>query len=203
MALADYSELRAAVQRWLWNRSDLVDTIPEFIRLAEAQMLRRLNVREMEREVTLFTNGGEAKLPCDFVEVRSLREAGGERFKLINVTISQIEDRPDTQNPRVMEYAISGDRLLVWPRKDTELRLVYRARFKPLSDDFPNNWLLEKHPDAYLYGASLQGAVYLQENEQIPVWERGFIEALSAINEDGRRSRTGAQAQISPNGVVV
>jgi hypothetical protein len=203
MALSDFTELKAAVERWLWDRADLTATVPEFIRLCEAQMTRALNVREMERVVTLHLVDGEAKLPCDFAEVRSIREPGNERLELKAVPLSTILERRDMQNPYMAEYAVGGNKLYVWPRKEGEVVMHYRARLVNLSDDYPENWLLEKHPDAYLYGSLMQAAPYLQEDERIGVWAGLYQNAIAGINEDGRRARIGAQVAMQPNGAVV
>jgi hypothetical protein len=44
MALSTYAQLQARVARWI-DRDDLTEDIPEFIQLAEAQMLRDLRER--------------------------------------------------------------------------------------------------------------------------------------------------------------
>lgn len=203
MALSTYLELKESIQRWLWNRTDLVAVIPEFVRLCEAQMERALHVRETDKLVSLTTFEGEADLPCDFAEVRSLVEATDQRNEIQAVPLSVLENRRDVSNPQVAEYAIAGKKLLVWPRRDTELTLRYRARFPHLELDDDVNWLLEKHPDAYLYGSLMQAAPYLQEDERVGTWGGLYRTAIDEINRDGVRARIGAQAVMQPNGVVV
>src|SRR5262245_10780943 len=63
MAISTYSELQTAVANWL-NRTDLTERIPEFVALAEAQMNRRLRVRQM-------VTRAEATLASAFVDVPS------------------------------------------------------------------------------------------------------------------------------------
>lgn len=203
MALDTYDGLKASIESWLWNRTDLTATIPDFIRLAEAQMIRALNVREMEKTAFLYAVEGEAPLPCDFAEVRALRQPGDVRSEIRAVPLSVIRERRDQDNARVMEYAVGGSTLYVWPRADAELTLDYRARFPHLSADNPENWLLAKHPDAYLYGSLMQAAPFLQEDERIATWGTLYSAALDAINRDGRRARIGAQVAMQPNGVVI
>ncbi len=50
MAISNYSELKAAIADWL-NRSDLTDSIPDFIALAETRHKRDFKIRRMETRV--------------------------------------------------------------------------------------------------------------------------------------------------------
>ena len=44
MAISNYSELKAAIADWL-NRSDLTDSIPDFIALAETRHKRDFKIK--------------------------------------------------------------------------------------------------------------------------------------------------------------
>src|SRR5688500_1318788 len=63
MAISTYTELQTAVANWL-DRTDIAARVPEFIALAEAQMNRRLRVRQM-------VTRAEAALGSEFVEAPS------------------------------------------------------------------------------------------------------------------------------------
>ena len=54
MAISNYSELKAAIADWL-DRSDLTDSIPDFITLAETRHRRDFKIRRMETRVTANT----------------------------------------------------------------------------------------------------------------------------------------------------
>ena len=67
MALASYSDLKTSVADWL-NRSDLTDTIPDFIHLVEAELGRILQGRPMRTSVAVsFDTTGALAVPVDFV----------------------------------------------------------------------------------------------------------------------------------------
>ncbi len=69
-------------------------------------------------------------------------------------------------------------------------RIAGAAAFAPLDSAAPTstNWVLDDHPDVYLYGALLETAPYLVDDARIPVWETLFEKRLSNIlrtrNED-------------------
>src|SRR5689334_14148290 len=80
MALDNYANLQAAVGNWL-NRGDLAAQIPDFLAVAEAQMLRRFKKalsegvmlpRAMVTQNANFAIAGEyVNLPADFLGVLS------------------------------------------------------------------------------------------------------------------------------------
>ena len=74
VGIDSYSKLVEAVQDWL-SRSDLVDRIPTFIRLTEAELQRDLRMREQEVEVTgnLVPDQDFLQLPEDCLWPRYLR----------------------------------------------------------------------------------------------------------------------------------
>lgn len=202
MAISSYSELVSNIKDWLWNRDDLDARIPTFIRLAEAQMQRVLETREMEDVVQLQVEDGGAFLPKDFAGVIAVRQAVREREEIKPVPLSQLVARYEGDG-RPIEYAISEDRILFWPGSGFEVLLHYRKRLPPLSDAVSCNWLLKNHPDAYLYGALTQASPYLKENNDGAVWATFFQTAIGAINEDGIRQRHGQGVQLSVNGNVI
>ena len=80
--------------------------------------------------------------------------------------------------------------------------LRYRKRPDALSIDTASNWLLSDHPDAYLYGALLQAATWLKEQDDVVQWGALFTTAINAINGDDKRQSLGATLQLQPSAEV-
>ena len=57
-----------------------------------------------------------------------------------------------------------------------------------LSDSNTSNWMLQNHPDVYLYGALLEAQPYLMDDARIPVWAQIFERVVSEV----RRPSTSA-----------
>jgi len=76
-----------------------------------------------------------------------------------------------------------GDEFQYYPSPDASYTatLTYYARIPALSVSATTNWLLTAHPDAYLYGALLQAAPYLRDNDALQVYGAGYTAALSSI----------------------
>jgi hypothetical protein len=205
MALTNYTELKTAIADFL-NRSDLTSQIPDFITLAEAQMQRKLSVPDMTGDVTLTISGEFTQIPADFAGVKS--------FRLVDTHSANLEFRREDEFDRFdyqgfgkpQFYTRAGENFQFWPFPggdqpgSYQARLRYRKYLPALSADNPSNWVLDLHPDAYLYGALVQSAPYLKDDERVATWTAFFRSAIADINEDGRRQNQGATLQVSSNG---
>lgn len=187
MALETYDELKAEIADWL-NRTDLTVRIPSFIRLAEAQMNRRLDCRQMEQTITLSLADETYPLPCGFAGVKSFRIDGTPSQPLTYVLAPELDTAFGSVG-KPWRYTISGESFVFDPAPDTDYaaRLRYRKRVPNLSSAVRCNWLLEDHPDAYLYGSLMQAAPYLRDDERIGTWSGLYESALSDIAADDKR----------------
>lgn len=188
MALDTYDALKTSVAGWL-NKAGLsgVDALAaDFIALAEAEMNRDLDVREMTRTITVTISDEEMVLPCDFAGVRSFRIEGSPAIPLQYARPEEFDDAFGTGKP--WRYTVT-DRIVFDPVPDAEYeaRLRYRKRIPALSASCPDNWLLRKHPDAYLNGALKQAIVYFRDDERSLI-EARFAAALDAIRQDDKRT---------------
>lgn len=184
MALSNYSELQAAVAKWL-NRKDLTDQVPDFIRLAETELNRELHCRQMIETLTVILTGEDFHLPCDFAGVQSFR-LNGFPTPLDYATPADLDASFGVGRP--YRYTIT-DRIVLDPAPDAtyEARIRYRKRIPALSTTRRCNWLLEHHPDAYLAGAVMNGFLYLEDDARASTWAGKFNAAIQAINDDDKR----------------
>jgi hypothetical protein len=195
MALDSYANLQIAIGNFL-NRSDLAAAIPDFITLAEAQMLRRLaeswqSGRMLPRKMVAVTavtiNAEYANLPADFL--------GPVSFAIDSKAVQLSYLRPDSltrakaqrgANPAADvpgAYSIVGAQFQFIPVPDQLYggSLTYWQRFSGLSGGNPSNWILADHPDLYLYGALLQSAPYLMDDGRIAMWANIFATGIEDL----------------------
>ena len=79
MALSTYDELKASVADFL-NRSDLTSVIPDFIKMAETDMNRKVRHWRMENRASATISAQYNALPTDFLEpIRAHIETGDYR----------------------------------------------------------------------------------------------------------------------------
>jgi hypothetical protein len=213
MAISNYSELLTAVASWM-ARSDLTARIPEFIALAEAKFNRNLFVPQMEQRSTASVDSSSddpefISLPSDFQTMRSVRlngVTGKPRLQFMSKT--QIDDyrycRDDVSGRPIYFAVVGADmELAPTPNENYELEMVYRKNLTPLSASNTSNWLLASAPDLYLYGALNEAAVFMEQDDRIPLWQANLKSAVDAINILGERQEYApSPASISLPGVT-
>jgi hypothetical protein len=206
MALGTYTDLLASVANFL-NRKDLTATVPDFVTLAEAQMMRQFVSRESEglpiprrlverADASISTGDEYIAAPSDFVGARTLY--------LLHPTYGPWEvkyvDYEDLQykkaNHRMLNlfveaavgpprwYTVVGDELQFFPVSDGDypIELTYIQRLPALAAISGGvNWVFQDHPDAYLYGALSQSAPYLKDDARLTVWGTLFTSAMDGI----------------------
>jgi len=188
MAISTYTQLKSTIADWLM-RSDLDAVIPSFIELAEARFNRDLRLPDMVRRSEGSFSNRFFKLPTDCMEIIDV--SLDDNTKLEQWTSDYMDDvRPiGDRTGKPQAYAILGRQLEVYPTPAGELKMVlaYYQALDALSSSTSTNWLLDRHPDLYLYGALLQSAPYLKEDERINTWS-GIYDRLmqEAVRYDER-----------------
>ncbi len=193
MAISNYSELKAAIADWL-NRSDLTDTIPDFIALAETRHKRDFKIRRMETRVTASTVADSEfySLPDNYVAMRNIQLNTDPKTPLEYLTPEQM-DRiyagSATGKPKA--FSIIGNNIQLRPIPDSayEIEILYFKHFTALSDSNTTNDMLTHHPDAYLYGALVEAEPYLQNDKRIQVWSAYYDRTKNDIISSNERDR--------------
>lgn len=181
MSISTYDELVDEVKSFI-NFSDIDDRLSGFIRLTEAQMDRRLEVRELDQIVSYQVNSADVSMPHDFKKLHSFYQSDGGT-PLVHQPIEQLEARTSrTGNPCF--YSIVGDGFVFWPvpASNVTLRLRYRKWITPLTENNAVNDILKRYPDMYLYGCLMQASQYLRENESFAQWSALFETAIEDAN---------------------
>jgi len=185
MSLSTYTGLVSAINDWL-DRDDLTARAPDFIRLAEARMNRVLDDPEMEISVTLTGDG--AALPDDYGAMVSIGTADGNALApMSNAEYAAIQPSGGTSR----FYTIREGRVYYVPGA-ANVTVVYRRSLPPLGASTATNWLLDRAPDAYLYGSLIQAEAFLGEDDRLPLWKGAFDEVLVELRADGARRKWGA-----------
>lgn len=214
--ITDFDSLTDAVTEYLARENDatLIARIPTFIQLFEAKMNRTLFVPQMEKRSATAVDLGSAEpefisLPSDFQTMRTVRLSGVTgKPRLQFMTPTQLEDYRhsiDNVADRPVYFSIFGDEmeLAPTPNEAYTLEMIYRANLGPLSDANTSNWLLLKAPDLYLYGALMESAPYIKEDERIATWGAGYSMALDELNRLGaRQSNDSGPTTVSLPGVT-
>jgi hypothetical protein len=198
--IVDYPSLQSAVTEYLAREQDttLLARIPTFIQLAEAKLNRQLFVRQMEQRAIAVTDQTSSEpefiaLPTDFQSMRRMRLSSvtgkpcldfrsGRQLDEYRFGMSNLAGQP-------RYFTIFGNEIEIAPSPDKAytIEMVYRRAVPPLATNDPN-WVLSVAPDLYLYGALLEAAPYLKDDNRIQTWGLGFSTALGDLNNLGLTS---------------
>jgi hypothetical protein len=189
MALTTRTELLAAIANWL-NRSDLSTAIADdFVPLAEAEMKRRL--RRATESTTIYISAGNMNGPTDMAAPITLRLSSTVPSLDKPLTfctpemLGEVLARNAGVEGRPTHYGFWDGQLQFAPVPDQSYDgiLLYYQQLTPLSSIVASNAVLAEAPDAYLFGALLQAAPYLEHDERIPVWQGKFDAAIDQLNK--------------------
>jgi hypothetical protein len=202
MALDTYLGLQSEIADWL-NRADLTEKIPTFIRLFEARANRELRTHDMVKRSTAIVDRGYFVVPPDWRETVALLRLTPSpdplRFVSIENSFAERARYGATCGPPEIYTHMDGKFFLYpEPTGDVSLELVYRASVPSLSDgvrdpvgndiSVATNWLLQKSPDAYLFGALSEAEPYLKNDERIPVWQGKADRIFAAMLVEAERA---------------
>lgn len=188
----DYNWLLAAVADWL-HRSNLTARIPDWVRMAEAKINRKLNIYAKEIDAPLVAEVGSrlVALPGDFGSPIKLQSRHIEpRYDFIALEASQLPIDDDSHGlPKF--WAIDGPNIAFERPADQAYPLQFRyVQALYLSSTNLTNPLLEKNPDLYLYGALVHSAPYMRDDPRIAVWKTEFDDALRQVAAEASRSKS-------------
>lgn len=208
MTIATYTDLQAAIANWL-ARADLTSAIPDLIALAETRIAYgsddprfpapALRLRAMEQTTDpasykTAAGAGMLALPAGFLEARSIYLDTNPIQPLTFVT-------PETLNTtlagsaagRPSTVTLQGDNLRFGPMPDSAygVALSYYRKFDPLSQT-ASNWLLQNAPGVYLYGALIEAAPYIGNDERIFLWAAQYAALTNGLMGANQRDRFGS-----------
>ncbi len=179
--ITDYASLQVRVKEML-NRTDLNAHVDSFIQMACEDIDADVDHPRMN-DGLVFMADSEVGVPIDYRRTIEMNQVGiGEVYYY---PMNEFDDLcARTQGGRI--YTIIGDNFQFAPQLlGAQIRLTYRRDVAALSDFNPTNWILAAHPGAYLYGALKHSALYLIEDDRLPLWNDMYQGAIDRINAKG------------------
>ena len=192
MALDTFAGLKATIADYL-NRDDLTSVIPSFITLAEAKFNRKLRTRQMVKRANGQIESAFFAYPSDWLQAKEFQLNTNPIVRLQFVTEAYGDELKANRYVSIGQpayYTITGTPLEFIPAPDStySAELTYYAKIPALSDSNTSNWLLAYAPDLYLYGALLEAAPYLKDDERLAVWSQMYINSIGDIEVADQRA---------------
>lgn len=188
--IVDYSTLKTAVADWL-NRTDLTAVIPTMVMLAERRFRRQLRIKDQIQRATKPVAQEYTSLPSDWLAAQQLTVISENPPRALDYRTPDSAHR-DSQIPGPpVRVSIVGHtlRLIPPPASVVELELLYYKDIPALSDAEPTNWLIELHPDLYLFGTLRMSAPYLRDDERLPLWEAEYQMVLGELKAEEEQAK--------------
>ena len=200
MSLTTYDNLKTAIANRL-HRSDLTNSIPDYITLCEDKLNKRLRLRAMEERATSSVSTEYVALPTGFLAIRNIQLNSDPKVRLEYVTPDYIDKNyADSATGEPVFYTIVGGEIQLAPPPDTAytMEMSYFKKLDLATD--LTNWVLTNSPRVYFYGALLEAVTDLKNDNRVPMWSGLFETALRELefSDKGDRYPLGGGLQMRP-----
>lgn len=202
----NYGELKTEITDWLGD-GQFAAKVERMIELAEAEINRRLDTMDMEAIATATANNDEyLALPADFGGVKSARliTTEGHEFPLRYITDTHMSEFPEPEKDYLTRFmTIVDGQFRFYPKLDDEtVEIRYSKRVPALSTSNTTNWLLNAHPDVYIYGSLAQAGAFADASK-VSAWRAQFENAMhQVVSYDVRKRFSGPMPQMRPHRVA-
>lgn len=138
-----------------------------------------------------MSDSNTIQLPADCRKVQSVRVTwGGTPCEVKPLPPESLQDM--TQYTLPVGYVVSGPTLqLVGGTGNPEFSLTYLQEVPLMEDDLDANWLLTREPMLYLYGALIEAAPYIQDDERVLIWATQFKGIMGQMQGEDEGFRYG------------
>lgn len=188
-AFADLLDLRTAVVEQV-GRADIAEVFPRLVLLAEARFNRTFRIRDQITNATLTMVDGRATLPADYAEMIGLYAPDGCEY---------VQQSPQHQHGYF--YSIQGSDVVA-AQLAGALSMDYYATVPTITGSMAgSNWLLQKYPGVYLYGAAFEAAKWMRDRELASDMGGLLTDEINEARADDERSRY-SRARVRVAGVT-
>jgi len=189
----NYGELKTLVQQYLeCEETTFVDNIDQFVKLAEDDIFRQVQLQDLMKTDTGTTvlNVQNIALPGDFLSIYSVSiKVNGVYQMLLSKDYSFIREvyADDTATGIPRFYAFYDEaNLMLGPVPNAAYPVEFNYFFEPTSltagGDSGTTWLSENGEQALLFGTVVQGYIYLKgDQDVIAQYTNQYQSALAAL----------------------
>lgn len=198
MALANYNDLKSAVELWS-GRKDIASAIDDGILMLEGLLNRELRHRRMLITTSTFAYAsGQITHPTDWLQWKLISTSTCPRGITIVSDESLINIKDDLVSGRAQYAVVSGTTTEIYPApvSATGITIKYYQKIPPVINSSVN-WLLTDFPDIYLLGTLLAINGFARDTEEAMKWGQGFDRAFQSLKQnDADTSYGGSTLQI-------
>lgn len=190
MSITTYTELQSAVASRL-SRDDLTSIIPDFIAFAEKRINRFLTTEnisgiESTSMITCVAGTESYALESDFLALKNIYVNSDPVRPLERLTSDTARKHyPNSSTGKPFAYTIAANKFYLFPTPDSDysINYVYYAQPTALSSSNETNWITTNTPDLLLYGALVEAASHIKDDNALKKWGALFDRAKEDIQE--------------------
>ena len=186
--ITNYSTLKTAVADYL-ARDNLTTFIPNFIQNAENKLYRTLNLRNEETALSVAIASGVAAVPSDFKALKYAYVDQSPVTLLQWVAPEEVyNDYPYRQGAEIPNViSREGSNFIFGPYPaDYTIKGIYYAKLSALSDSNTTNWYTTNAPELLLYGALLESAPFIGQDERMATWGQLYQSCLETVKQENK-----------------
>lgn len=174
------------------DRSDaeVVNMLPNFIRIVEARINKAVDTRNMAVRVTLNMSIDKEyyPLPLDYSGMRDVEVRTDQ--KSLNRTTLTYASPIQMNNANLLTsggalYTVIANTLQIYPKLENSiLELVYYQKILTLSSTNITNWIAKNSPECYIFGIVAEINAFIKDGSAFQSWDARFREALAQIQNN-------------------
>ena len=199
MLISTYDELRDSVASWV-QREDVRDVTDVFVSLVEADLNRRLRVRQMlVRLEALSADEQYEDLPgsSQFLQVeRAVLSSVTPPKELSYLTPQEMTEKrrdfPGAGEPLYFSVTANQVEYLPTPSDTYTAEFTYYQKIPSLREN-STNWLLEDYPDIYLHGCLAHAFNWSMDEQRAAVHQQAYATAVDALESADDSNRVGSR----------
>lgn len=185
-----YANLKTAIGDWI-KHDDAETDVDNLIDVFEAWANKHLRIYEAEAREAHTVPVGETHtyitLPDDWNGARTIRyDCEDTHYLTPELMDRQVYSDLTGEYCDRKFYTIENQTIRFHPPvpENIEIELLYWKKIDALSDSNTTNWLLDAHPDYYLFGSLYFGAIYIKAPEYVKLVSDVFADMRASIHGD-------------------
>jgi hypothetical protein len=202
MALSSWTELKAAVADTLNRDATTYATqLADWIRLTEVDVTAKFRagggIRQMICRSEAVIEDEYERVPGDFAGVKAISiisTTPASKLEFVDGNLLRLWKDNSSTAGQPTHYTILGKEFQFYPAPDGEytVELLVFENIPTLGEARASNWLLERFPNVYLFGALVQGATYLGNDPRLAEWMDIYLRTIDDIKKLDLMEQTGA-----------
>jgi hypothetical protein len=198
----NFQEFSDYIVNFLWKNSDavVIAALPNFVKLAEAELNRTFKVEDRAMVVQLELTDNVVPVPADLRTIRNVHVTGFGDFSYA-IPADFYTQQDAAQGQPLAVYTTVGKNIVLSVNADVNAPRTVVLTYWANIPDFAatdESWLCDRYLDVYTYCVLKHTTMFLREDERIGAWNTFFSDAFgSAMLENDEQRYAGSPLRMN------